>query len=116
MSGVLGYLTFGWTPNGHYRPAVDNAPLLDGWEIITRLEGARAKPAETPAATFISITTGIHFEITPQLRIQIDAALQKLQRVRDHACHGERWCDAALRRALGDLAAVTTAAEPWLLR
>jgi hypothetical protein len=77
MWAALGYLTFGWTPNGHYGPAVDNVPLLDGWEIITRVEGARAKPAETAAATFVSITSGVHFEVTPQLRVQIDAALQK---------------------------------------
>ncbi|MCE9578503.1 MAG: OprO/OprP family phosphate-selective porin [Deltaproteobacteria bacterium] len=77
LNAEMGYVVFGWTPHGEYGAAVDNAPLHGGWEIITRLEGARVKPADKGAITFVGLTTGVHWEPTPQVRLQADLGLQK---------------------------------------
>jgi hypothetical protein len=74
---ALAYLTFGFTPNGHYGPAYANAPLLDGWEIISRVEGGRIKPVDIGAVRFIAVTSGVHWEVTRQLRLQADFGYQR---------------------------------------
>lgn len=72
-----GYAVFGYTPNGHYGPAVHAAPLLDGWEIVTRVNAARVNPVDQPVATMWSIEGGLHWEATPHLRLQADFAYER---------------------------------------
>jgi hypothetical protein len=72
-----GYAVFGYTPNGHYGPAVHAAPLLDGWEIVARFNGARVNPVDAPVATMWSIEGGLHWEPTPHLRLQLDFAYER---------------------------------------
>jgi hypothetical protein len=69
-------VTFGYTPFGHYGAARNNAPLLDGWEILTRLEGARIKPVDIDQVLYMGIYAGINWQVHPELRIQLDYALQ----------------------------------------
>lgn len=79
--GVAGYLVLGITPNGAYGPAIENAPLLKGWQWITRLEFLRVSPggvADPNAnALFLSATTGLEWQLNKNLRLQADVALQK---------------------------------------
>lgn len=78
LDAVLGYLVLGWTPNGHYGPAIDSAPLEDGWELFTRIEGAHLTPAQNDgkAGTWLSGLVGAHWEVAPQLRLQSDLAYE----------------------------------------
>ena len=77
--GFAGYLTIGWTPNGHYGPAIDNNPLRSGVEWINRFEVFEGSPGavSNEAATFISATTGVNWQVWKQLRLQADVAVQK---------------------------------------
>ncbi len=78
MNAEMGYLVFGWTPNGHYGPAIENAALKDGWELVVRVEGARVKPVDiSRPITFVGVTTGFHYEVSPQLRLQADFGFQR---------------------------------------
>jgi hypothetical protein len=77
LTAAVGYLTFGFTPNGHYGPAYANAPLIDGWEIITRVEGGQIKPVDIGVVRFVAVTSGIHWEPTRQLRLQTDFGYQR---------------------------------------
>ena len=69
----------GWTPYGHYEPAIDNAPLRHGWELIARVEGTHIAPAagDGNATTWWSATLGFHWEVFEQLRLQADVAYEK---------------------------------------
>ncbi|MCX5743761.1 MAG: hypothetical protein NT062_14810 [Proteobacteria bacterium] len=80
LNAEMGYLVFGWTPGGHYGKAEDNAELQDGWELVTSVEGARIKPVDVGQITFVGLTTGIHWEVTPSLRLQADFGYQKYSR------------------------------------
>ncbi|HSD89589.1 MAG TPA: hypothetical protein VLB44_18790 [Kofleriaceae bacterium] len=71
-----GYAVFGYTPNGHYGPAVRAAPLLDGWELVMRLNGARVNPVDAGVATMYSVEGGVHWEVSPHLRLQADFAYE----------------------------------------
>ncbi|HEY4177132.1 MAG TPA: porin [Kofleriaceae bacterium] len=72
FSAVLGV-----SPCGHYGPAVAAAPLLDGWEIVTRVQGMHVKPVDQPAATLIMGELGLHWQPDRQVRLQLDMALEK---------------------------------------
>ena len=72
-----GYFVAGYTPNGHYGPAKDAAPLLDGWEVVMRLNGARINPVDQDVATMWSIEAGLHWEVSPNLRLQADFAYER---------------------------------------
>jgi hypothetical protein len=73
----LGYLTAGFAPVGTYGAAADNAPLLSGFELVARLEGARILPVDQPqAVTFVALTGGLHWEATRHLRLQWDYAYE----------------------------------------
>jgi hypothetical protein len=81
---ACGYLVFGFTPDGHYGPAVDAAPLEDGWEIVTRVQGSYVKPVDDPdpdahgdAATLAMVEGGVHWEASQRLRLQADVAIEK---------------------------------------
>ena len=81
---ACGYLTLGFTPDGHYGRAVDAAPLLDGWEIVTRVQGAYVDPVDDPdptakgdAATLGMVEGGVHWEVSERLRLQADVAVEK---------------------------------------
>ena len=77
---MVGYVDFGYTPNGHYGPAIGAAPLLDGWEWITRVEGLTGKPGEDGAnafAGFFGVTTGLGYQPYPQEHLQVDLGYQK---------------------------------------
>ena len=78
LRAALGYVTLGLTSNGRYGAARDNAPLRDGWEVITRVEGARLTPPTGTglATTWWSVTTGLHWELTRALRVQADVAYE----------------------------------------
>ena len=77
LDAEMGYLVLGWTPNGHFAPAADNAWLMDGWELVARLEGARVTPVDKlNPISFVGFTLGSHWEISPQLRVQLDVGLQ----------------------------------------
>jgi hypothetical protein len=69
-------VTFGCTPWGHYGPARRNAPLLDGWEILTRVEGARIDPVDIDAVMYLGMYGGIDYQVFPELRVQLDFAYQ----------------------------------------
>jgi len=88
MVAYVGYLITGWTPNGHYGPAVEAAPLLDGTEITLRVEGAHANPPEgatdfdgvplqSDPLNWFAGTIAYHWEVTRTLRLQWDAALER---------------------------------------
>jgi hypothetical protein len=78
----LGYVTFGFTPGGHYEAARDGAVLREGWEIITRVEGAHLVPPSGlgSATTWWSATSGVHWEATRALRLQADVAYEHFDR------------------------------------
>jgi hypothetical protein len=69
-------LTFGYAPFGNYGAARRNAPLLDGWEILTRLEGARIKPVDIDQVLYMGVYAGINWQVHPELRIQLDYAFE----------------------------------------
>lgn len=95
----LGYVTFGYTPHGHYGAAHDNAPLLDGWEIITRIEAAHLVPPRNDGGTttWYSVTSGVHWELTDQLRMQSDVAYEHF----DASANGTS--NAGARRLFGQI-------------
>ncbi len=76
----VGYVVVGFTPHGHYGAAVDAAPLKDGWEIVARFNGARVNPVDQPVAWMNSYEMGIHWEVSPHLRLQADFAVEKFGR------------------------------------
>jgi hypothetical protein len=78
LDAWLGYLVFGFTPFGHYGPAIDNAPLLDSWEIVARVEGARLTPAQNDgkATNWAGATLGWHWEVSPECRLQTDVGYE----------------------------------------
>jgi hypothetical protein len=78
LTATLGYVTVGVTPHGSYGRARDNAPLLKGWEIITRTEAARVVPpiGTGQASTWWSVTSGFHREVSPAFRLQFDVAFE----------------------------------------
>ena len=67
----------GFTPHGEYGDAIDAAPLRKGWELVTRFQGARIKPVDQAAATLVMGELGVHWELSRQVRLQVDAALEK---------------------------------------
>ena len=70
-------MTVGVAPIGRYGAAADNAPLLSGVELVARVEGARIKPVDQPhPVTFVSGTLGLHWEVSPHLRLQWDYAYE----------------------------------------
>jgi hypothetical protein len=69
-------LTLGYTPFGHYGAARNNAPLLDGWEILARIEGARIKPVDIDQVLYMGVFAGINWQVHPELRIQLDYAFE----------------------------------------
>jgi hypothetical protein len=86
------YVVFGWTPHGHYGAAVDAAPLLDGWELITRVEGARVKPVDISQVLFVGVTVGANFQISPTLRVQADLGYEKFNAAAEYNNSGAvRW-------------------------
>lgn len=72
-----GYFVFGYTPNGHYGPAVAAAPLKDGWELVARIQGARVNPADQAVAWMYMVEGGVHWEVSPHIRLQTDFAIEK---------------------------------------
>lgn len=42
--GVAGYAVLGYTPNGTYGPAIQNSPLLWGWQLLLRGEYLQVSP------------------------------------------------------------------------
>lgn len=76
LLATVGYLVLGFTPDGHYGHAADAAPLRCGWELVTRLNATRVKPVDQGAATFFSTEVGLHWEASPQLRLQADVAYE----------------------------------------
>ncbi len=70
-------VVFGYTPNGHYGPAIAAAPLRQGFELVTRLQGARVKPVDQAAATLMMGELGAHWQLGRQIRIQADLAVEK---------------------------------------
>lgn len=88
MTAAMAYVIAGYTWNGHYGPAVDAAPLLDGSEITLRVEGMHANPPEG-ATNFDGVplqgntlnwfagTLAYHWEVTRNLRLQWDFALER---------------------------------------
>ncbi len=77
LSSESASVVFGFTPDGEYGPATDAAPLLKGWELVTRLQGARIKPVDQGAATLVMGELGAHWQVTPQVRLQTDFAVEK---------------------------------------
>jgi hypothetical protein len=69
-------LTLGFTPNGHYGLAVENAPLLDGWEVLFKAEAGRVKAVDKGPAWYRGIHAGVNWQVTPQVRLQGDAAYE----------------------------------------
>jgi hypothetical protein len=69
-------VTFGYTPFGHYGAARRNAPLLDGWELLTRIEGARIDPVDIDPVLYLGLYAGVDYQIVSELRLQLDYALQ----------------------------------------
>lgn len=69
-------LTFGYTPFGHYGAARRNAPLLDGWELLARVEGARIAPVDIDDVLYFGAYLGLDYQVHPELRVQLDYALQ----------------------------------------
>jgi hypothetical protein len=79
--GVAGYAVIGISPNGAYGKAIDNAPLLHGWQWITRGELMTVSPGVSvtdpnSTAVFGSVTTGLDWQAEKQLRLQVDLAVQ----------------------------------------
>jgi len=72
-----GYAVFGYTPNGHYGPAVHAAPLEDGYEIVTRVNAARVNPVDQNVATMYMFELGLHWEVSPHLRLQADFTYER---------------------------------------
>lgn len=72
-----GYLVAGFTPDGRFGAAEDAAPLRSGWAIVTRVNAERIKPVDAKAATFGSLELGWHWVASPNLRVQVDAAVQR---------------------------------------
>ena len=70
-------MVFGYTPNGHYGPAMAAAPLRSGFELVTRFQGARVKPVDQGAATLMMGELGAHWQIGRQIRVQTDLAVEK---------------------------------------
>lgn len=77
LFATVGYLVFGYTPNGTYGAAVDAAPLLSGWELVGRVNGARVNPADSGVATMYSFELAAHWEVSPHVRLQADIAWEK---------------------------------------
>jgi hypothetical protein len=77
LFAMVGYAVLGWTPNGHYGPAVDAAPLMSGWELVARLNGARVNPVDAGVATFYSVEVAAHWEVSRHVRLQADFAFEK---------------------------------------
>lgn len=72
-----GYLIAGWTPNGRFGAAYDAAPLRKGWGLVMRAMAQHVKPVDARAANFGSVELGWHWEASPHLRVQVDAAVQR---------------------------------------
>ncbi len=88
MVSYLAYLIVGWTPNGHYGPAADAAPLEDGSEIALRIDGAHVRPPagatdfvgklfQSDPIDWLSATIGYHWEVSRNLRLQWDLAVER---------------------------------------
>ena len=105
-----GYLTVGWSPRGGYGRAVDGAPLQWGWELLARFEAMKVKPVDAFSSTLYAETIGWNWVATRQIRIQLDATLAIVRRLRSDDADGQRRGDAVLRRAVGDLEAVSVQA------
>jgi hypothetical protein len=86
LSIEAGQITLGYTPFGHYGPARKNAPLLDGWEILGRIEGARIDPVDIAAVLYLGMYAGINWQVHPEVRLQLDYALEMFN---DHAENGQ---------------------------
>jgi hypothetical protein len=82
QSLLAAYFILGVTPNGHYGPAINTGPLRDGWEWTTRVEAARATPPAGAGSTtnWWGVTTALHWEWVPQLRMQLDLNYQKFDK------------------------------------
>jgi len=78
--GVAGYAVLGFTPNGAYGPAIENSPLLSGYQLLLRGEFLTVSPggdgSATSTAGFGSVTGGIEWQAEKQLRLQVDLAVQ----------------------------------------
>jgi hypothetical protein len=76
--GEAGYVVLGFSPHGHYGKAIDNAPLLESWQVIARGEFLRVTPgSDGGTGMFGSVTGGLQWQAEKQLRLQIDCAVQK---------------------------------------
>lgn len=84
----VGYVVLGFTPDGEYGAAVDAAPLLKGWEIVTRVNAARIKPVDQGAARMVSVELGVHWEVSRHVRLQADFAYEKFG-TNDHTLRNE---------------------------
>lgn len=78
--GSAGYAVLGFTPHGKYGPAVENCPLLSGYQFLVRGEYLSVSPggdgSATSTGTFGSVTGGIEWQAYKQLRLQTDLAVQ----------------------------------------
>lgn len=77
LTAAAASVVVGYTPHGHYGRAIDAAPLRRGWEIVARVQGDRVKPVDQAAATLVMGELGVHWELSRQIRLQIDAAVEK---------------------------------------
>jgi hypothetical protein len=77
-NGIAGYTVLGFTPNGEYGPAIENSPLLHGYQFLLRGEFLRVTPGVTDDTTalFSSITGGVEWQTNANLRLQTDLAVQ----------------------------------------
>ncbi|HWU91507.1 MAG TPA: hypothetical protein VN253_29770, partial [Kofleriaceae bacterium] len=89
--GVAGYAVLGFTPNGKYGPAIQNSPLLEGYQFLLRGEFLTVSPGgdgqANSTARFGSVTGGIEWQAEKQLRLQFDVAVQKYNEAVDPANH-----------------------------
>jgi hypothetical protein len=78
--GEAGYAVIGYAPRGHYGPALENSPLLDGYQFLVRGEFLRASPGgvmnANATAMFGSVTGGVQWQVDKNLRVQSDLAIQ----------------------------------------
>ena len=89
--GLAGYAVLGFTPNGAYGPAIENSPLLSGYQLLLRGEFLTVSPggdgSATSTANFGSVTGGIEWQAEKQLRLQVDLAVQHYNEAVDPQNH-----------------------------
>jgi hypothetical protein len=77
--GVAGYAVLGVSPCGKYGPAIQNAPLLSGYQLLLRGSYFQMAPGVRSGTTarWAELTGGVEWQVHKQLRLQTDLAFQK---------------------------------------